>query len=659
MRLAQIKISNYRRCKDVSLTFGPMHALVGSNNAGKSTILRALDFLFNASVKSLNDEAFWNGNTEEPIRVEALFTDLSEVEKEQLGPYLREDGSFLMARLASKTETTGNDESEQSSAFKISQQYSKRQPIPSWLRRGETNGANITQWLKEPDSLQVNGESFFEFIGSPKKFTVGDWNAKAEEFAAAFLTDSDYEDGWGDNPSGYAGVLKGILPFFVLVPAVRDISDEAKVLKTNPFGRLLAAVIEAIASEKKAELVSAIQSVTRQLNRVGGDDRLPQIGIIETELNAEIAKIFDKCDIEIEFQTPDFEALMGTPRLFVNDGFRGQVEFKGHGLQRAVIFSILRNYADVVIGKGDLKRRNLILAVEEPELYMHPLAQRAIRKLFKEISGSGDQVFYTTHSATQVEVADFDEVIRLEGSPIELPDGKTTVCTTSRQLSAESMVDDELARHPFLRGRITASSIREHYSHAYNRSRNEGFFAKKVILVEGDTEEYSLPIYASALGVDLDVLGISVIEAGGKGQMDRLFRIFNELGIPVFMVLDYDDGNAQAEIVKKSEELLELLEEPTGVPTDFYLGPKAACFQKNWEVSFEQEVPDYGELNIAATRELGGVAGKPIRARFIARTLAKRTPAFIPPRIESIIRAAIEVECGPSCLRKPTPEPTG
>ena len=38
---------NFRSCKDVHIEFESMHSLVGSGDAGKSTILRALDFFFN------------------------------------------------------------------------------------------------------------------------------------------------------------------------------------------------------------------------------------------------------------------------------------------------------------------------------------------------------------------------------------------------------------------------------------------------------------------------------------------------------------------------------------------------------------------------------------------------------------------------------------
>lgn len=57
MKLTHVRIQNFRSCRDISIELGGMHALVGANNADKSSILRALDFLFNPSAKSLNEES--------------------------------------------------------------------------------------------------------------------------------------------------------------------------------------------------------------------------------------------------------------------------------------------------------------------------------------------------------------------------------------------------------------------------------------------------------------------------------------------------------------------------------------------------------------------------------------------------------------------------
>ena len=58
MNLRWVHIKNFRSCKNVKIQFDSMHALVGANNAGKSNILRALDFFFNPSVSKVDEETF-------------------------------------------------------------------------------------------------------------------------------------------------------------------------------------------------------------------------------------------------------------------------------------------------------------------------------------------------------------------------------------------------------------------------------------------------------------------------------------------------------------------------------------------------------------------------------------------------------------------------
>src|SRR3972149_5468709 len=113
MKLTNVRIQNFRSCKDVSLEIGGMHALVGANNTGKSSVLRALDFLFNPTTKSLNEESFWNKDTSLEIRVEAIFADINEKEKEALGAYLKADGTFHIARSAKMGAKSGESESDQ------------------------------------------------------------------------------------------------------------------------------------------------------------------------------------------------------------------------------------------------------------------------------------------------------------------------------------------------------------------------------------------------------------------------------------------------------------------------------------------------------------------------------------------------------------------
>lgn len=657
MRLTHIHIQNFRSCRNVTLELGGMHALVGANNTGKSSVLRALDFLFNPSTKSLNEESFWNKDTSLEIRVEAIFSDLTDKEKEMLNAYLKPDGTFHMARSARRGAKSGDSDSDTEQAedkIGVGQHYKKPIPEPEWLQESKINGKNITEWWKTEDQLAVDGVRFAD--GVTKKPGVEEWKEKAKEFIAANADKIPMQDEWVDNPKGYANVLKGTLPFFVLVPAVRDVSEESKGTKSSPFGKLLYAILDTITQEKRANIEGILGEVAKQMNRSGGDERVPLISETEKQLNTLLNDFFTGCDLEIEFETPTLEVLLSAPKLYVDDGFRNAVENKGHGLQRAVIFTILRRYAEYMTSSADGKKRNLILAVEEPELYMHPQAQRTIRRVFRKIAEGGDQVIFSTHSSLLVDVAYFDEIIRME-SRLESDNGKRTTVNMAWQLPIARMIGDLETRFPNRKGKVTPESMRDRYSHAYNPRRNEGFFASKILLVEGVTEEYSLPIYADALpNCAFDPQGISVVECGGKGAMDRLFRIFNEFHISCYMLFDYDSGNSDKNIIDKSKELLTLAGESQDAPQSLFVADCIACFPKKWESDLKGEIPDADILAGEARKELGlsDDSGKPLIARYIARKLTERTPPVVPPSLKTIIEKVVSVTWKQSCLTTQT-----
>ena len=163
MRLTYLRIQNFRACKDITLEIGGMHALVGANNAGKSSMLRALDFLFNPGTKSLNEESFWNKDPSLEIRVEAIFTDLTDKEKEALGAYLKADKTFHMARSARmgvKGGESETDSGQDEEKIGIGQHYKKPIPEPAWLQESNINGTNIKEWWKNKEQLSVDGVNF-------------------------------------------------------------------------------------------------------------------------------------------------------------------------------------------------------------------------------------------------------------------------------------------------------------------------------------------------------------------------------------------------------------------------------------------------------------------------------------------------------------------
>lgn len=648
MKLISIRIQNFRLCRDISLEMENITALVGANNSGKSSVLKAIEFLLSPSNKIINDEVFWNLDLTKEIRVEGCFTDLSEYERSELSAYLINDKFFLArsTQITSRSSDTDTD-TDSTDEKKIRHFYKKLSPKVDWLRDEMITVDFIKQIWTSKESLIVDGISFYEFLNSSKLPSVTEWKNKLKEFVVLNAEKIEMIEEWVENPKGYPNVLKKTLPLFILVPAVRDVTEEVKGTRSTPLGRLINAMLEKVFYKEKASIEDALLQVSRKINRFGGEERIASISETERKISDSIHSFFSDCDLEIEFEAPNLSSLLSSPKLLINDGLRNSVENKGHGTQRAVIFSILRCYAEQTATLTSYKR-SILFAIEEPELYMHPHAQRMIKSVLEAISNGGDQVIYSTHSALLVDVAKFHQVVRMEKVTSELDGKQITQCKAWR-LSVEELLNDLKRRHPSKADNMTSESVLERYSSNYNPQRNEGFFASRIILVEGPTEQYCLPIYAEKLiKQSLDSIGVSVIECGGKRSIDYFYRVFNEIHIPCFILFDYDGG----EDVCTSNELMELAGLNKQEPRNTLITENLACFPKDWEEQSQREITDYDDLTTKACLELGiKKESKPIVARHIAMHICTQTPPQIPTSIAQIINAALAAEWRGSCLR--------
>lgn len=151
-----------------------------------------------------------------------------------------------------------------------------------------------------------------------------------------------------------------------------------------------------------------------------------------------------------------------------------------------------------------------ILAIDEPEAHLHPSSQRSLAKMLK--SGDGQKIL-VTHSPTIAGSFRPDEivVIRLDGNAVQSKRGF---------LSGDS---GTLAR--WWIGR-----------------QLEPLTAAVVIAVEGPSDRIIVNRVATALGFDLDMHDVVVVETSGCGDMKVVESIFGDggFGIPLYELIDED-----------------------------------------------------------------------------------------------------------------------
>jgi hypothetical protein len=146
-----------------------------------------------------------------------------------------------------------------------------------------------------------------------------------------------------------------------------------------------------------------------------------------------------------------------------------------------------------------------VLLVDEPEISLHPQAQRA---LIRKLVSLDCQVLVATHSANMLDRIDPRQIVRLEREQGQL----TFVSPTS--------VSDEDARYL---SRFTTPFVAE------------AFFSQEVVLVEGVSDQLAVEAVAERLGRDFDADGLSIVPMQGAGNIKAFSKLFGPMGLDLKM----------------------------------------------------------------------------------------------------------------------------
>jgi len=284
----------------------------------------------------------------------------------------------------------------------------------------------------------------------------------------------------------------------------------------------------------------------------------------------------DKLDL---FFTPlDTFSFYRSLDLVVKEGdFAISAQQMGEGIQNAIVLAILQAFEET-------QRKGAILLIEEPEMFLHPQMQRSLYKTIREI-GRTNQVIYTTHSPHFVSVPEYDEVLLVR----KFADG-TAVRPSS--LAADRRRREKMVKE-------------------LDPERNELFFARRLLLVEGDTEKLAFPVYAGRLGLDLDREGATIVEVGGKRNLIEFAHIAASFEIPTGIVYDEDSsdfGPKQKEDEERDNAQLDGLAKADGSVKVWRLSP-------NYEGHLRNAL---GEQTYQSLCQKFPNTGKPTRARLIA-----------------------------------------
>ena len=353
---------------------------------------------------------------------------------------------------------------------------------------------------------------------------------------------------------GLKSVAKGIFGDIYFIPAVKDVTDDFSSKETSAFGKLYSGIIESMSSnnadwkDTKAKLFSMFSALNR-LDGEGKDnlERPHELTKFEKALSAELKAWGAEIDVEVVPPNID-DVFKANTQVWINDGVRTDIRRKGHGLQRALTFALIKVISDNLKAAREKKGSEETAArtasastyfiLEEPELYLHPQAQRALFDSLVSLSESKNQVIMCTHASALIDVERYKSIciVRKDSEFVG-----TKVC----QFTEEIFTGDK--KKDF------------NLSYWINPDRSELFFAKRVLLVEGPTDKTIIPLLAKKL--DVFRFDHTLVDCGSKDNIPLYCQLLNKFRIPYIAIYDKDhqiaksaDGKISAD---KSSALIE------------------------------------------------------------------------------------------------------
>lgn len=321
--------------------------------------------------------------------------------------------------------------------------------------------------------------------------------------------------------------------------------------------------------------------------------------------------------------------------LRVHPTENGQIrafEELGTGQQQILALSFAHAYAKSFLGQG------LIFVLDEPESHLHPLAQKWLAKKMFQMAEDGLQIVVTTHSPY------FVDLNYLEGINLVRKDEETTY-TGSNDAKSLCNFCLKTGSNP---DKTKEDTIIPFYANNSTSHLLSGFFANKIILVEGLTEELALPIYFERLGFDPTEYGVEILGVGGKGSLAKWWRLFTLYKIPTLVCFDNDGKQDDAKGVKRKDALKAIgiadneLEEIIGI-NNWAISDKYCVFGNDFETTMRASFQDYSDVEKAVTEQLGS-SSKNLIARETAKLIDLTSDSEGKKQLEILIEKIINLE---------------
>ena len=209
---------------------------------------------------------------------------------------------------------------------------------------------------------------------------------------------------------------------------------------------------------------------------------------------------------------------------------------QGTGLIRSTVFALLRYKALRDNRRDTAQDRQLIIGFEEPEIYLHPNAISKMRDTIYGLAETGNnQIVCTTHSPYMID---------LNKKPKQT---LNSLYLITQKLNGSNALTVESVPFNITKEFLELQDDEKNYIKMLLRVEDaiaKCFFVKKVLIVEGDTEQVVLSETINKLPEDLKSEILAdwyILRARGKAAIIPLIKYLRAMQIDIYVMHDKDE----------------------------------------------------------------------------------------------------------------------
>lgn len=487
MYISELTINNFRSFnKKTTLNFNDgINVIIGQNNAGKTTVIKALDILFNnSSSKRLNINDFNRNASIEELKVcpPKIYISAKLQESENESEYSDE-----LVTVATWL-TTLNTPYEATITYEYFLPEREAAEYTNLMKKISTE--DINQYWKAIEHNFLKKYVHRVYVGNPE-FKNSVQNDEINRFDFQFLT--AIRDVERDLFKGNNSLLREVIDFFMDydIKSNSDLEKKEKIEQIQKKKRDFSVGSKKIIESLQQRMRNGEEQILKYVNNTGAgiDESKPSFDgeILDTELYSALRLIVEK---ESGIKLPAISNGLGYNNLIYISLLLSKMQKDASGEylgSNAKVFSIL--------------------AIEEPEAHLHPSMQYKFLQFLKENKDSDvNQIFITSHSPNITAAVDLEDILVIQKINEEIK-----IAYPSKVFN-DSSEEDVISRN--------------YVKRFLDVTKADLFFAQNVILVEGIAEQLVIPEFANSMNLNLADSHTTVLNIGGR-YFNHFLKLFD------------------------------------------------------------------------------------------------------------------------------------